>query len=423
MDTEVGESMEKMICPHCKREIDITQSMKEAIKQEALEEARKEYMVHMTRVKQLQNELQLEKAQILEKLQKEQEEEKRRIREELQKEKKQIVEQFQREQEERFQILQQELEEKSQQLRELHKLKAETERLKREKEEMRLEIEAQLQQQLTHQLREEREKIRKEMENSLNMKLVEKDIIIKQLQESLKEAQTKAEQGSTELQGEAQELAITKWLSENFPADKIEEVRRGEYGADILQTINDRNCVNCGKIAYESKRTKHWNSQWIEKFRDDIQRHKANIGILVTQTMPKEMERAGLVNGIWVCSFDEFKLISKILRNSIIDMNKTLIAYKNRDSKMALLYSYIVSPDFENRIQTILQSFYNMRTALQKEQNAIKRIWNIREKEIERVIENISSIRDSLQYIISSSENIDEVDMLEHLADEVELLE
>ena len=415
--------MEKMICPNCKSEIDITQSMKETIKQEALEEARKEYMVHMQRVKQLQNELQIAKTRIREELQREQEEEKRRIREELQKEKREILEKFQREQEERFRILQQELEEKSQQLQELHKLRAETERLKREKEEMRLEIEAQLQQQLTHQLREEREKIRREMENSLNMKLVEKDIIIKQLQESLKEAQTKAEQGSTELQGEAQELAITKWLFENFPTDKIEEVRRGEYGADILQTINDRNCVNCGKIAYESKRTKHWNSQWIEKFRDDIQRHKANIGILVTQTMPKEMERAGLVNGIWVCSFDEFKLISKILRNSIIDLNKTLIAYKNRDSKMDLLYNYIVSPDFENRIQTILQSFYNMKTALQKEQNAMKRIWNIREKEIERVIENLLSIRDSLQYIITSSKQVGGVDMLEGLADEVELLE
>ena len=115
----------------------------------------------------------------------------------------------------------------------------------------------------------------------------------------LKEAQIKAEQGSTQLQGEVQELAIEKWLVENFPLDTIQEIKKGALGADCLQFINTRSKSNCGTIYYESKRTKSFKNEWIHKFKHDIQVKNADIGVLVTKSMPKDMDRMGLKDGIW----------------------------------------------------------------------------------------------------------------------------
>lgn len=411
-------------CPNCQTQIDVTQSMKEALKNEALQDARKEYMVHMQNLKKQEQEL----SQKLQRL----EDEKRRDAEnakmeaekdalqKLEVEKRRLKEQLQKEQSDQFQSIQDELNEKSKQLQEFHRAKAEIERLKREKEESENRIEAQLQERLTHQLREEKEKMRVDIENNINMKILEKDTLIQQLQSSLKEAQVRAEQGSMQLQGEVQELAIEKWLKTSFPQDKISEVKKGEYGADTIQIVNEGVRTNCGKIAYESKRTKHWNDDWLDKFRGDIQRSGATIGVLVTSVMPKDMDRAGMRDGIWICTFDEFKTISKILRQSIIDLDTALGTQKNREEKMAVLYDYVTGKQFESRIQTITKAFQNMRVLLDKERSSMMKIWASREKELERVMDNTISIEGELQAIAGSS--VETLEMLEDVAKETSLL-
>ena len=203
---------------------------------------------------------------------------------------------------------------KSEKVKELNKAKVAVEQLRREKDELRSEIELESQKKLNETLTKEREKIQKQKEEQANLAGSEKDILINQLRDQLKEASQKAEQGSMQLQGEAQELVIEEWLATEFPLDKIEEIKKGARGADCLQIVNTHNRQDCGTIYYESKRTKAFGGDWIEKFKGDIREKDADIGVLITETMPSGMSRMGMVDGVWICTYAEFQGLTHVLR-------------------------------------------------------------------------------------------------------------
>jgi len=253
------------------------------------------------------------------------------------------------EQSERIRSLQEELVQKSGQLKEFNKAKSEIERLKREKDELKDSIEAESEKKFSEMIGEEKEKIRKNEEQKSQLRLSEKEKVIEQLNQQLKEAQRKAEQGSTQLQGEVQELAIEEWLSVNFPLDTIEEIKKGAKGADCLQIVNTRTRQNCGTIYYESKRTKGFQPGWIEKFKNDIREKGADIGVLVTESMPADMERMGLKDGIWVCTFEEFRGLCVVLRDSVIRLSNAVAVQENKGDKMGMIYDYADGPGIRKK--------------------------------------------------------------------------
>ena len=151
--------------------------------------------------------------------------------------------------------------------------------------------------------------------------------------------QKRASQGSVQLQGEAPEVLIEDWLKEEFPDDNIKEVKKGARGADCLQFVNTRSTQNCGTIYYESKRTKDFQPSWIEKFKADIRDKEADIGVLVTEVMPSDMDRLGLKDGVWICNYSEFKGLCAVLRESIIRLSTAISSQENKGDKMDMLYS------------------------------------------------------------------------------------
>lgn len=314
-----------------------------------------------------------------------------------------LKKQAQEEQKERIAALQDELVEKSNQVKELNKSKAEIERLKREKDELKGKIELETQQKLTQQINEEREKIRKSEADRSHLRIAEKEQIINQLNEQLREAQRKAEQGSMQLQGEVQELAIEDWLSSQFPLDVIEEIKKGKPGADCLQTVHTYSRQNCGTIYYESKRTKSFQPSWIEKFKADISDKNANIGVLVTEAMPPDMERLGMREGIWICSFDEFKGLCTVLRESIIQISTAITTQENKGDKMGMLYDFLTSNEFRLQIEAIVDGFTQMKTDLDSEKRAMQNIWKKRDKQIEKVLLNTSQMHGSIKGIAGNA--------------------
>lgn len=292
---------------------------------------------------------------------------------------------------------------KTDQVKELNRSKAEIERLKREKDELREEIELEAEQKLSKELSKEREKIKKSEEDKIKLQISERDQIINQLNEKLKEAQRKAEQGSSQLQGEVQELAIVEWLSDKFPLDKVERVKKGKSGADCLQTVHDTSRQNCGTIYYESKRTKNFNLSWIEKFKSDIREQKADIGVLVTEAMPADMEHLGQKEGIWVCSFTEFKGLCYVLRESIIKVSNAVAVQQNKGDKMGLLYSFLTSNEFKLQVEGIVEGFTQMKTDLESEKKSMTSIWKKREKQIEKVLLNTINMYGSIKGIAGNA--------------------
>ncbi|MCB0752245.1 MAG: DUF2130 domain-containing protein, partial [Ignavibacteriae bacterium] len=326
-----------------------------------------------------------------------------KIKEEKEKISAEVKNKLAEEQSEQFAELQKELNEKSIQIKELNKSKAEIEKLKREKNELKESIEAEAQKTLNEKLNEEKERIRKSEADKVELKLKEYEKQIEDQKKLVEEMKRKQEQGSMQMQGEVQELAIEEWLSNNFPLDTIDEIKKGARGADCLQIVNTRTRQNCGIIYYESKRTKDFQKGWIEKFKEDIREKGANIGVLVTDAMPSDMDRMGMREGIWICSFEEFKGLCFVLRESLIQISTALSSQENKGDKMSMLYDFLTSSEFRMQIEAIVEGFTQMKNDLDSEKRAMQRIWSTREKQIEKVVTNTVNMYGSIKGIAGTA--------------------
>lgn len=407
--------MNQIHCPNCGTPIDVNDilahQLEEQIKlqyQGQLNEARDEFA-------KKQEILLREKEAFEEKKRRENELFQERFEQKLKEERKSLEEKLKtkliQEQDEQFALLQKELNEKSEQIKELNRSKAEIEKLKREKEEMKEAVEAESQKKLSLQLEEEKAKIRKTEEERNELRMKE---LLKQLEDQKKlteEMKRKQEQGSMQLQGEVQELAIEEWLASHFPLDTIEEIKKGARGGDCIQTVHTRSQQNCGTIYYESKRTKDFQPTWIEKFKADIRDKGADIGVLVTEVMPSDMERMGLKDGIWICTYEEFKGLCSVLRETIIQISSTLVSQENKGDKMHLLYDFLTSSTFRMQVEAIVEGFTQMKADLESEKRSMQRIWKQREKQIEKVIVNTIDMYGSVKGIAGNA--VQEVKALE----------
>ena len=268
-------------------------------------------------------------------------------------------------------------------------------------------IKLEAQQNLTQQLEASKEQISRNLSKQHELKFKEKEKQLSDLKQKLEEARRQAEQGSQQSQGEVQELAIEEWLTTHFPFDTIEEIKKGMRGADSIQTVHTREIQNCGTIYYESKRTKEFQKSWIEKFKADIREKGADIGVLVTETLPKELKRMEMIDGIWICTYDEFKALSYVLREHLIQLSQFVQSQENKSDKMSILYSYLTSTEFRMQIEAIVEGFTQMQSDLDSEKRAMGRIWKQREKQLVKVLDNTTGMYGSIRGIAGSAiENI-----------------
>lgn len=288
--------------------------------------------------------------------------------------------------------------------------------------------EAELELSVQQRLQGEREKlsleIRKLEEQRIAAKETEYQLRLKEMEEKLdaqkklaEEMRRKAEQGSMQSQGEAQELALEEMLRSSFPFDVITEVGKGVRGADCIQTVRNGFGQECGKIIFESKRTKDFSNEWIEKLKADLRSQGADVAVLVTQALPKDIDRFGEKDGVWICSFAEVKAIVHLLRDGIIKISTALKSQENRGDKMHLLYGYLTSREFAEQWQAIREGFMNMKLSIQKERDAMEKLWKAREKQLEKVLLNAAHIRGSIEGI--SGTDVD-LNLLDDFSDEAE---
>lgn len=322
---------------------------------------------------------------------------------------------------EQLKALTQELNEKSEKVKELNRSKAEIEKLKREKGELKEAAEADAQKRLNETLITEKDKIRKSEEERNELRFKEMQKQLEDQKKLTEEMKRKQEQGSMQLQGEVQELAIEEWLAAQFPLDTIDEIKKGARGGDCIHIVNTRSVQNCGTIYYESKRTKDFQPTWIEKFKADIRAKGANIGVLVTEVMPSDMDRMGLKDGIWICNYDEFKGLCAVLRQSIIQLSTAISTQDNKGEKMHMLYDFLTSNTFRMQIEAIVEGFTQMKTDLETEKRSFQRIWKQREKQIDKVTLNTIEMHASIKGIAGNA--IQSVKALELPGEEDELFE
>jgi len=261
------------------------------------------------------------------------------------------------------------------------------------------EFELQVERQILEKQREIEEKARAKERESFEMEKVK---LLKQIEDNKKlaeEMRRKAEQGSMQLQGEVQELALEDHLSRAYPFDRIQEVPKGMRGADSIQTVVNSLQQECGSIVYESKRTKSFANDWIDKLKQDQMACKADVAVLVTEAMPAGMERFGERDGVWICGFHEVGSVSLVLREMLIRTHSVRKSQENKGDRMELLYSYLTSNEFVQNIRRIVENFDSMMNQLNAEKKAMLKIWKEREKQIWVVHENISALFGSIKGI------------------------
>jgi hypothetical protein len=402
-------------CPKCATQIDVNEILYHQLEaqmqrkfEDEVDAHRKQYEAALAAFKAKENALKEEQEKFDERLS---ESVSLQLKAERQKLSDTLKKQILDEQSDQMELLQKEIAEKSEQVKELNRSKAEIEKLKREKEEIEQIVQLKAEQTLTQRLKEEQEKIQKRADEQNELKLRQKDEHLEQLKRQLSEAQRKAEQGSMQTQGEAQELAIEAWLSSHYPLDTIEEIKKGQRGGDCVQIVNTYETQNCGIIYYESKRTKEFQKTWIEKFKADMRERGADIGVLVTEVMPKELERMGLMDGVWVCTYEEFKALCFVLREKIIALSIAKKSGENKTDKMSVLYTYLTSNEFRMQIEAIVEGFTQMQIDLDAEKRAMARIWKQREKQITKVLENTTGMYGAIRGIAGNA--IGHIQMLE----------
>jgi len=251
----------------------------------------------------------------------------------------------------------------------------------------------------------------KEIEDRVKkMESERSDLKIKELEKKLSDqvelAETmrrKAEQGSMQLQGEVLELALEELLKSAFPFDTIEEVAKGVKGADCIHHVKNNLAQPCGKIIYESKRTKSFTLEWIEKLKRDMRAQQADIAVIVTEVLPKDMDSFGWKDGVWVCRFADVKALAFLLRDGLIKIHTALVSQENKGEKMHMLYDYLTGTEFRQNIEAVAEGFLSLRKGIITEKIQMEKIWKEREKQLDKVLLNTTQFYGAIKGIAGNA--------------------
>lgn len=405
-------------CPKCQTEIKLTESLAAPI----IESARREYEQRLaqkdtdiakreTSLREREKEIDKAKEtiddQVTEKLRQERA---KIIAEEYKKAKLALATDLEQKRKE-LADLQEVLKQRDEKLAEAQKAQAELIRKQRELDDAKRELDLTVEKRIQEGLATVREQAHKEAEDQLKFKVLEKEQTIASMQKQIEELKRKADQGSQQLQGEVQELELEALLSTKFPRDTIEPVPKGEYGGDVLHRVIGPLGQFCGTILWESKRTKSWSDSWLVKLREDQRAAKAEIAVIVSQTLPKGVETFELIDGVWVAHPKAAIPVAVTLRHTLIEVASARQATEGQQTKMEMVYQYLTGPRFRQRVQAIVEAFSSMQEDLDKEKKAITKQWAKREEQIDRVMQATVGMYGDLQGI--AGKTLQEIEGLE----------
>jgi hypothetical protein len=401
-------------CPNCAHEFDVQNVLSADVERRIKQQYEQELQQNRSLINEEKKKLAEQQAEFEEKRKKENEifqqkiqQEKQKIEAELQQ---QLTKSITADYENELQILKKNMQDNEEKLKtarqkELEFLKKEQDLQSREQE-LEISVQKKLLEErnlLSIQIRkEEMEKVQlKETEHQMKQRELEKQL--DDQRKLIEEMKRKSEQGSMQLQGEAQELMLEELLRDHFPYDSVTEVGKGVEGADCILLVRNHLAQDCGSIIFESKRAKNFNKAWMEKLKSDKRTKNADVAILVTQTYPKDMTCFGERDGVWICAFSEVMALTTALRHTIISVADTRKAEENKGEKMTMLYSFLTGLEFRQQIETIVEGFLSMKNSISRERIQMEKIWKEREKQIEKVLISTSGMYGSIKGIAGAS--------------------
>ncbi len=407
-----------IICPQCSEEIKLTESLAAPLIKTVQEEYEAKITEKETEVSKRENEIraQLREVERAQNTIDEQVEEKLKLErasiseEEARKAKRAAASDLEAKTKE-LEELEEVLKQSDQKLEEAQKAEADLRRKQRELDDAKRELELTVEKRVQASVEEVRQKAKQDAEEDLRLTVTEKEEQISSMKRQIEDLQKKAEQGSQQLQGEALELELETRLNVNFSSDCIEPVPKGESGADVLQKVVGPIGQTCGHILWESKRTKNWNDEWLAKLRNDQRAAKAEIAVIVSTALPKDIETFGNRDGVWITQPRFAMPLAGCLRQSLIDVANTRKAQEGQETKMEMVYQYLTGPRFKHRVEAIVEKFSDMQEDLDRERKTMTRLWAKREAQIQGAIESTAGMYGDLQGI--AGRELQEIESLE----------
>ncbi len=372
-------------CPNCGTQIEVTDALSSQLREH------------------LEAELKQKEEELLERSKKLQEE----VEEKLKQEKQAMWERAQKAakdaQDTELKDLSAQLEEQKRRLEESQKAELEFRKQKRELEEKERNMKLEVQRQLDEERKQLEEQVRKLADDEQRLKMAEKDKQLEMMRRQIEDLRRKSEQGSMQIQGEVQEEDLKQILAQEFIYDSIDDVPTGINGADLVHNVKTQMGKSVGTILWESKNTKSFSTKWLKKLKDDQAAIKADISILITQAMPEGMDTFGQMEGVWVTNYANAVSLCHVIRQQLLMVAQVRSSLQGQDEKINYLMEYLSSAQFRNRIENMVGAFKSMKDELESEKRAMTRIWNRRDKEIERFMENTVGIYGDLQGIVGNT--------------------
>ena len=392
-----------IICPHCSKEIPLTETLTHQLK----ENLRKEFEEE---VKGKEHDLAKREKLLEEKAKQVEDSEKavqQRVIEKVNTEKEKWKQEAKKEAESNILIelkdLKKQITEKDEKIEQFQNNELEFRKKMRELEDQKKNVDLEVERKVDERRKEIEQKAVETFTEEHRFKDLDKDKKIADMTKKIEDLERLSKQGSMQTQGEVLELDLEALLKTRFPVDEIEPVPKGMRGADILQKVYSRSGQYCGTIIWETKRTKAWSDGWILKLKDDQREVKAEIAVIVSETLPKEVRSFTQVDGVWVTNFTLAVNLSEALRTGLIRVSQVNLSAVGKNEKMEVLYNYLSGPEFRQQVEAIVDSFKSMKEDLDQEKRAITKSWAKRERQIERVITNTASMYGDLQGIIGAS--------------------
>ena len=302
-------------------------------------------------------------------------------------------------------------------LEEAQKAQAELLRKERELADARREIELTIERRVSEMLQTERARAKQEAEEPLQVKVRQRDEQIASMQRTIEDLQKKAEQGSQQLQGEALELHLEDTLRQYFPNDKIEPVAKGQLGADLIQTVVAPGGTVAGTIIWEMKNTRNWSDGWLSKLRNDKRTINADEALMVSNALPKGIITFDLKDGVWVTGPNCVLPVAAALREKVICVAGAKRAGEGQNTKMERLYEYLTGSRFRDRVEAVLEQFTEMENDLSREKRFMEKQWAKRAEQIHGVVASTAGLHGDLQGIVGQSmpeiEGLSDTELLE----------
>ncbi|GAB2596356.1 DUF2130 domain-containing protein [Spirosoma areae] len=375
-------------CPHCQQPIDLETSFVHQVEHQLAKKYNSHYANQKADIIRQQEELRQQKLAIQAKEKEQQTAIAQAVAAQLKTLQADAIRKARAEQETTVQTLQAELRDKSEAVKSLQQQELNLLRQQRELEEKQASLQLEVEKRLRAERSEIEAKAIQKARDENHLKEEEQQGLIRSLTDQLHAMERKIKQGSQQAQGEVQEVALEKLLVDTFPFDQITDVAKGINGADLIQDVRNEFGRLCGRIIYESKRTKAFGGNWIDKLKADQQRHNGDIAVLVTEAMPADMPHFDQIDGVWVCTFAEVRALATVLRVGVLKVSEVQTVSENKGDKVQRLYDYLTGNEFQQCVRSIVRAFQMLQAGLDQEKRAMKLIWSRREKQIEAVIDS-----------------------------------